>query len=307
LTEPVPTIPVPERPGEAAGRAAANERTLPLVGRIACTVGGSLITLLMLVIVLDIPGHLGIALYRQQYLAIFLSLSLALIFLTVPARRKAHDSSIPWYDALLAGLSLISGAYITLNAPEIVRTLSIITPVRVALGFMTIALTFEAVRRITGWALVITVGLFVLYARYSYLFPGFLYGRGSSWERIFSFLFLDPSSLYGLPLDVIFSVVIAYVLFGNLLSATGVSDLLNDLSIAVFGRFRGGAAKMDVVSGALFGTISGSAAANVVVSGVIAIPLMKRLGYSSHFAAAVEAASSSGGASHRTIRGSKKR
>ncbi len=274
---------------------ASNERSLPRSGRLLRALCASLITLLMLVFVLDLPSYLGLLVHGQQYLALFLSLSLALIFLTIPARRRSRERSVPWYDALLAILSLAGGIYVALNAAEIVRTVGIITPTRVALGFITIALAFEAARRITGWALLVTVGIFILYAHFSYLFPGVFYERGSSWERIFSFLFLDPTSLYGPALDVIFSVVVAYVLFGNLLYATGAAGLLNDLSLALFGRYRGGPAKMTLLSGALFGTVSGSAAANVVVSGVITIPLMKRIGYSPHFAAAVEATSSSGG------------
>src|SRR5207249_4994079 len=58
---------------------------------------------------------------------------------------------------------------------------------------------------------------------------------------------------------------------------------------------RGGPAKMAGVSSSLYGTVSGSAVANVVVDGAITIPMMKRAGYPSHLAAAIEAVSSNGG------------
>ena len=61
------------------------------------------------------------------------------------------------------------------------------------------------------------------------------------------------------------------------------------------GRYRGGPAKVSVVSSALFGTVSGSAVANVVVDGAITIPLMKRTGFPAHMAAAIEAVASNGG------------
>lgn len=61
------------------------------------------------------------------------------------------------------------------------------------------------------------------------------------------------------------------------------------------GRYRGGAAKMSVVSSSLYGMVSGSAVANVVVDGAITIPMMKRAGYPAHIAAAIEAVSSNGG------------
>ena len=70
---------------------------------------------------------------------------------------------------------------------------------------------------------------------------------------------------------------------------------LTDVAMALMGRYRGGAAKMAVVSSSLYGTVSGSAVANVVVDGAITIPMMKRSGYPPHLAAAIEAVSSNGG------------
>ena len=49
------------------------------------------------------------------------------------------------------------------------------------------------------------------------------------------------------------------------------------------------------MSSSLFGTISGSAVANVMVDGWLTIPLMKRIGFKPHVAAAIEAVSSTGG------------
>ena len=61
------------------------------------------------------------------------------------------------------------------------------------------------------------------------------------------------------------------------------------------GRFRGGQAKIAIVSSSLFGNISGSAVANVVVDGAFTIPMMKKAGYPAPVAAAVEAVASTGG------------
>ncbi len=61
------------------------------------------------------------------------------------------------------------------------------------------------------------------------------------------------------------------------------------------GRFRGGQAKIAIVSSSLFGNISGSAVANVVVDGAFTIPMMKKAGYPAPQAAAIEATASTGG------------
>ena len=80
-----------------------------------------------------------------------------------------------------------------------------------------------------------------------------------------------------------------------MLNATGGGDFFNDISVATMGRYRGGSAKIAVVSSALFGTISGSAVANVVSGGIVTIPMMIRTGYKNYQAAAIEAVASTGG------------
>ncbi|MGH7339471.1 MAG: TRAP transporter permease, partial [Candidatus Rokuibacteriota bacterium] len=116
-----------------------------------------------------------------------------------------------------------------------------------------------------------------------------------SWERIAAYLYLDASGLLGLPLTVAAAIVVAFILFGQALYAVGGDKFLTDLALAVMGRYRGGSAKVAIVSSSLFGTVSGSAVSNVVVDGAITIPMMKRTGYPGHLAAATEAVASTGG------------
>ena len=53
-----------------------------------------------------------------------------------------------------------------------------------------------------------------------------------------------------------------------MLYVVGGAEFLSDFALALMGRFRGGQAKIAIVSSSLFGNISGSAVANVVVDGV---------------------------------------
>ncbi|HKX50287.1 MAG TPA: TRAP transporter fused permease subunit, partial [Candidatus Binatia bacterium] len=103
------------------------------------------------------------------------------------------------------------------------------------------------------------------------------------------------SGIFGLPLDVAASVIVAFIFFGQALYAVGGDKFLTDIALVLMGRFRGGTAKVAVVSSTLFGTVSGSAVANVVVDGAITIPMMKKSGYPPHVAAAIEAVASNGG------------
>ena len=58
-----------------------------------------------------------------------------------------------------------------------------------------------------------------------------------------------------------------------------IRDRFIDISSALMGRFRGGAAKVSIIASALMGMINGSAAANTVTTGAFTIPLMKKSNY----------------------------
>ncbi|MEE8109740.1 MAG: TRAP transporter fused permease subunit, partial [bacterium] len=105
----------------------------------------------------------------------------------------------------------------------------------------------------------------------------------------------DVNGILGVPLAVALTIVIAFIIFGQLLNSIGGSRCFTDIAMLTMGRFRGGPAKIAVVGSALFGSISGSAVANVVATGVITIPMIKRGGYPAHKAAAIEAVASTGG------------
>ncbi|HWP60211.1 MAG TPA: TRAP transporter fused permease subunit [Candidatus Acidoferrales bacterium] len=239
--------------------------------------------------------YLGLAFFKEQFLGFFFGLALASVFLRVKARQSEADNRVPWWDWLCAAASLIAGGYIVAFYPKIAYQLGVLAPERWLLGGLAIFLILEAARRVCGWALVWVAAACVLYAKFAYLFPGLLYAKGSSWERIASYLYLDSSGILGIPLSVAASVVVAFILFGQALYAVGGDKFITDIALIAMGRYRGGPAKVAIVSSSLFGTVSGSAVANVAIDGAITIPMMKRAGYPPHLAAAIEAVASNGG------------
>jgi TRAP transporter 4TM/12TM fusion protein len=86
-----------------------------------------------------------------------------------------------------------------------------------------------------------------------------------------------------------------FILFGAILGATGLSQLINDGAMALAGRSPGGPAKVAVIATGFMGMLNGSAVANAASTGAFTIPVMKRAGYRPEFAAAVEGAGSTGG------------
>ncbi len=244
---------------------------------------------------LEIHHYLPWAFFKEQYLGFFLALALGSVFLGARAHPRASADRVPWYDWLLAAGGLAVGFYIAVLFPTIAYQLGILTWDKVGFGVLAILLVLEATRRLVGWVMVALGALFILYARFAWIFPGMLEGKGSSWERIAVYLYLDTNSLLGLPLAVTAGMVVAFIFFGQALYAVGGDKFLTDLALVAMGRYRGGPAKVSVVGSCLFGTVSGSAVSNVVVDGPITIPMMKRTGYQPHVASAIEAVASTGG------------
>lgn len=246
--------------------------------------------------IIDLPYHLAtVTFFDQQYLGLFLALILPYLFLSVPAHKTAAQDRVPWYDWAFALICLTGGGYVALFYDQLLLELGLITSFKVWLGGLFIISILEAIRRLIGWVLLTIVVVFILYGRFGFLMPGVLATREVGWSRLVNQLYLDSEFLFGTPLQVAGVVVLSFILFGRFLLSTGGSTFLTNLAESVMGRFRGGPAKIAIMSSALFGTLSGTAVGNVAAVGTITIPMMIRSGYSASFAAAVEAAASTGG------------
>jgi C4-dicarboxylate transporter, DctM subunit len=94
---------------------------------------------------------------------------------------------------------------------------------------------------------------------------------------------LDNFSLLAVPL---------FVLAGELMSVSGITERLVNVSRALIGHFRGGLAQANIMTNMFMGAISGSALADLTAIGSMMIPAMKREGYKPAFAVAVTACAS---------------
>lgn len=244
---------------------------------------------------LSVPQMLGWALFTEQYLALLFALTLFLVFTTMPARQGAARRTVPWWDWGLGLLGFAAAGYVALGYPRLVDELVYKPLDGLVISAILVILSFEAVRRAAGLGLTIIIGAFLLYGGFGDLLPGALSASPVQLDRLFIYLAMDTNSLLGMPLLVAGEIVIAFILMGYVLQASGGSDFFVDLALALVGRRRGGAGKISVVASFLFGSVSGSAVANVASSGVVTIPLMRRFGHPRHHAAAIEAVASTGG------------
>ncbi|MEM8541640.1 MAG: TRAP transporter fused permease subunit, partial [Pseudomonadota bacterium] len=156
------------------------------------------------------------------------------------------------------------------------------------------ALILEMTRRVAGLALVIIAGIFLIYVFTGQYMPGVLNSPAISWQRFFSQVYTDAGIL-GPTTAVSSTYIILFIIFAGFLQASKVGDYFVNFAFAAAGRARGGPAKVAIFASGLMGMINGTSAGNVVATGSLTIPLMKRVGYSSKVAGAVEAAASTGG------------
>ncbi len=228
--------------------------------------------------------------------AAHLAFVLALIFLTIPAFKKNKGARAP---GLVSVVLALLGAYCALHMFRMYQVFAVTGDLPnnydLWVAVIGIALLFEAVRRATGWPLVILAIIFILYAKYGNLAPGGFKIAPFSTFRILHQLFYTETGIFGLVLGVSATFIFLFIMLGAFLGENKSSQLFNDISLAAAGHISGGPGLVAVLGSALMGTISGSAVANVATTGTITIPLMKKVGYKSEFAGAVEAVASSGG------------
>ncbi len=253
------------------------------------------LTLVAVLWAIGVPRMLGVGFYPQQFMAAILAFALPVAYLTLPARRDRTRATVPWYDVAAAAVGFVAAAYVALRYPDVVN-LIFSRPTEAWLPGLLIAfLLLEALRRATGWALVVIIAAFLAYALFGDLVPGRLGGRAQPWDMLAGYMAYDSNGILGIPMSVASTVVIAFIVFGSLLTVTGGSAFFTDAAMVGMGRFRGGSMKIAVLASALFGSISGSAVANVAATGVVTIPMIKKDGYPAHKAAAIEAVASTGG------------
>ena len=219
--------------------------------------------------------------------ASFIGIIIFMAYLLYPARKNGSKkiNYVPWYDFLLG----IAGGgcffYYIVNFQAIVSRAGRSTQLDIIIGIIGILILMEICRRVVGMPILVVVTCFVIYA----FFAGF------SLKRIVSHLFYTTEGVIGTPLGVCSTFIVLFILFGSFLDKTGVGRFFIEIANSIAGAATGGPAKVAVIASALQGMISGSSVANTVGSGSFTIPMMKKTGYPPEFAAAVEAAASTGG------------
>lgn len=253
-----------------------------------------IISLYHIAVILGIFGPGVWELVPAQILATSLGLLLVAFFFYFPATSKAPKDRVPWYDLTLVGMILAPTIYFVTFYIEFYYRPGVLTALEVVLAVMATVACLEATRRSTGWVLVILALVFVIYPLFGDYMPGFLFTRRFSVTDILAVIWHGTSGIYGVVTEIIPKYIFSFVFFGAVLTICGGAQFFSDLAAAVFGRFRGGAAKTAIVLSGLVGGTEGSVVVNVIMVAPISLPLMREAGHKAEYSAAVLAAGACG-------------
>lgn len=219
-----------------------------------------------------------------------------MIFLLIPATKKQQfKRKLPSiWDWICIASTIASVSFLLLNYDGYAQT-SLHIPLDFWFGGLGILVAFEAARRAAGNIMTGLAAIFLGYNFLGYYVPGAFGHSGLSLERVIDTMWWGSQGIFGVVIGVASTYIYLFILFGAFLRKCGFIDFINDLALAIAGRSAGGPAKVAVIASGFMGMINGSGVANAAAVGTVTIPLMKKAGFKSHFAGAVEAVSGTGG------------
>ncbi len=240
---------------------------------------------------INIWGGLSDLWFNSAHFALLASLG----FLTYESSKENEKVSVS--NLLFALLSLLTFLYMmafeeSLYAVENgqMRASDLIV------ASLTIFLAIVMVKKSTGYIIPFIIVFCIAYLLFlGQYIDGIFAFAGMNYERFLYRMFYTSEGLFGPIATISSTYVFMFILFAAFLLKSGAGDFIVDVSNAVAGKYTGGTGHVAVISSAMMGTISGSAVANTVSTGSITIPMMKKAGFKGTFAAAVEAAASTGG------------
>ena len=228
---------------------------------------------------------------------IHLAFAVFLAFMAYPMLKSSPRDYIPIHDWIMGLLGAFVAMYGFFFYQKIVDAGGLADDTDKWVALVGLLLLFEGARRALGPAMAIIAVIFLGYVFFgsSEIVPDVIRWKGASLKKAMSHMWITSEGVFGIALGVSTKFVFLFVLFGALLDKAGAGNYFIKMAFGALGHLKGGPAKAAVVGSAATGLISGSSIANVVTTGTFTIPLMKRVGFSSEKAGAVEVASSVNG------------
>ena len=234
-------------------------------------------------------SYRGRVLLDAEYYWLFIGIFTAASFIALPGSKKAMG--LPWYDILLAVVAFLISINFFVHAEDMIMAGWSNVPMGVAVWIV----MMEAARRSGGLPFFFVVLLLGLYPMVAHLMPGILEGMNYEFSQTITAHIFRNEGMMGITTKIAAEIILGFLVFAGVLLASGGGQFFIDLANSIFGRYRGGPAKVAVVASAFFGSLSGSVFSNIAGTGSVTIPAMKKTGFPPHYAAAIESCASTGG------------
>ena len=224
-----------------------------------------------------------------------------LVFITGDAQKRARNGSLLAVHLVAYVIAIIAITFVCWDYFQIGKIIAdsvmFFGPRELYISLIAAAISLWACWLLWGVPIAIIGGLALLYLGTGQHWPGvFATAPSDVYDTIPANVWYDSAQgILGSIMGIVLTTVLPFIILGAILDGCGAGGSMIRISFHLMKKFKGGPAYAAIMASALFGTVSGSAVANVVGTGVVTIPMIRRRGFNSNFAGAVEASASTGG------------
>ena len=172
-----------------------------------------------------------------------LALMLVLAFLFFPLGRQSWREPLCWasaLDFLCIAIAIGAQVYTLANIDHFLDPGFSVNQTDIIIGTLLILVTLEATRRTVGLGLSLTAMFFLLQTWQADKFFWIFYGPPTLWRIMVERLFGGEDGLYRIPMGIMSSILILFILFSAFLSMTGIGDFFVRLATGLAGHLTGG-------------------------------------------------------------------
>jgi TRAP transporter 4TM/12TM fusion protein len=207
------------------------------------------------------------------------------------ARRRAWLT----FFALMTACTLIATPYLYLEAEALELSQPFLSRLEYAIGLLLLIAVFGLNWVVWGTALTVVCLAAALYFALGDLLPTPVVDLKFSPQVVMSYLagMGGPRGVYTfIPLSA--ETIFLLLVYGGLMTSTLVLDMFNELGKAIGNFLRGGVAYSCIAASSLVGMVTGQTVSCIALTGSMTIPTMKRSGYTSLQAGAIEVMAANG-------------
>lgn len=227
-----------------------------------------------------------------EHQIVHLGMVFFLIFGSIFLAHKELPIRISVSILLIAGLCAV--IYMRWNYDYLIDVVGFPENVDIAIGIIMLAVIIIGSWIAWGSVFPILAIILLIYYFWGDYLPGPLYHPPIDLDLGISNLCIGFTGVFGSLLAVMANFGINLVMLGALLELAGANKFFLEVGKAAGKKLAGGPGQTAVIGSSLVGMVSGGAIANVLITGSFTIPMMKRAGYRSETAGAIEATASTG-------------